>query len=380
MRSKRLSERPFAFGCVALVCLLAACRDGGERSAEAASARNVFPVAIPDVRDVTITREYVADVRAARHAEVRSRIAGIVETVSVDEGQAVERGQVLFTIHARARKQDLAIARAATAAAEAELQAARLELENTKLLADKNVVSAAELARARSKVDRLRAKVEEAKAATGRTAVELDRAEIRAPFDGVINRLPYKVGSAIDESSLLTTISDASEALAYFAIAEREYLELLKSSAAGPRTVGLLTADGSTFPHTGTIDAVGSEIDAATGTITYRARFPNPDGILKHGSSAKVVLAKTLRSATVVPQKATFEVQGDVYMYTLDEKNTVHARKIIVKERTDGEYIIERGVGANERFVLEGLQKLEDGVRVEPRTPPRTAPPIPSRG
>lgn len=361
--SVRLWGVVLAFAC-------AACARRGESAVDTAARTETFPVAAPERRDVVIAHEYVADVRAARHAEIRSRIRGIIESVSVDEGQAVKAGQILFTINARARKQDLAVSRAATGAVEAELQAAQLEFENTKLLTDKNVVSAAELARAKSKVQMLRARLDEARAAAGRTAVELDRAEIRAPFDGRINRIPFKAGSAIDENAQLTTIGDTHEMFAYFSIAEREYLELIKSdSAARPRTVRLKLADGSTFSQEGAIDAIGSEIDAATGTIAYRARFANPDGLLKHGSSAKVVLEKKLHAALVVPQRSTFEVQGDVYLYTVDANNTVHAQKIMVKERLDDVFVIDGGIGANDRFVLEGVQKIKDGVRIGIRTP-----------
>lgn len=356
---------------VAVACV--GCSRRGETAVD--TSRETFPVAAPELRDIVITREYVADVRAARYAEIRSRIKGIVESVSVDEGQAVKAGQVLFTINARARKQDLAVSRAATGAVDAELHAAQLELENTQLLTDKNVVSAAELARAESKVQMLRARLDEAKAAASRTAVELDRATIRAPFDGRVNRIPFKAGSSIDENAQLTTIGDTHEMLAYFSIAEREYLELFNAeSDASQRTVRLKLADGSTFTEQGTIDSVGSEIDAATGTIAYRARFANPAALLKHGSSAKVVLEEKLLAALVVPQKSTFEVQGDVYLYAVDENNMVHARKIIVKERLDDVFVIDSGVRASDRFVLEGIQKIKDGVRIDVRTPTAAVP------
>lgn len=365
---------------LAIAAVCSACSRRGESAGEP-SPRGAFPVAAPERRDVVIKHEYVADVRAARHAEVRSRITGIVESVSVDEGQPVKAGQKLFTINARARKQDLAVAKAAIAAIEAEVAAAQLEVENTQLLADKNVVSAAELARAKSKVQMLRAKVNEARAAAGRTAVELDRAEIRAPFDGVINRIPYKAGSAVEANAELTTISDTHEVVAYFSIAEREYLGFVRSGAATPRSVRLTLADGSTFDQPGTVDAVGSEIDASTGTIAYRARFPNPQGLLKHGASAKVVIEKKLRGALVVPQKSTFEVQGDVYIYTVDTNNTVHATKIEVKERLDDIFVIENGIDATHRFVVEGVQKIKDGLRIEVRAPTAAAPArAPSRG
>lgn len=365
---------------LALACV--GCDREGAASVAPATAGDAFPIALPETRDVVISHEYVADVRAARHADIRSRYFGIIEAVAVDEGQAVKRRQKLFTINARSRKQDLAVSRAASVAVAAELEAARQEVTNVQLLADKNVVSPAELLRAKSKVQMLQARLDQAKAATGRTAVEVDRAEIRAPFDGVINRIPFKVGSAVDETVQLTTISDTREVLAYFAVAEREYLELVRGTgAAAPRTVRLRLADGTLFEELGTIDAVTSEIDAATGTIMYRARFANPSGIVKHGSSAKVVLETMLRAALVVPQKATFEVQGNVYLYTVDATGVARARKLEIRERVDDVYVIEAGLKAEERFVVEGVQKIKDGAHIDVRfTMPAAAPVVPAQG
>ncbi len=345
------------------------CGRAAEGGAEAAGLSTSFPVATPTVKDVTLVREYVADIRAVRRAEVRARFRGIVESVAVDEGRAVKAGQTLFTINARVRTQDLRVARAATSGARAELEAAELELHNTQLLADKQIVSDAELARARSQVQMMRAKVEQTQAAASRAAVELDYAKIKAPFAGVVDRVPHKAGSAIAEDELLTTITDTHEVFAYFAISEREYLAYLKSAPdARPRQVGLRLADGTMFAQTGTIDAVGGELDPETGTLTFRARFPNPDGVLKHGSSGSVVLQTELDDALLVPQKSTFDVQGDLYVYTLDAHDIAHARKIQVKARIDGAFVVASGLDHGERFVVEGAQQLRDGttVHVEP--------------
>jgi membrane fusion protein (multidrug efflux system) len=325
-----------------------------------------------------LDRTYVADVRAARHAEVRARFKGVIEAVPVDEGDAVRAGQVLFAINARARKQDVAVARAAVMGAKAELKAAELELENTQLLADKHIVSAAELARVKARVDLRKAKVEEAKANLGRATVELDRAQIRAPFDGIVNRIEHKAGSAIEEDALLTTVSDAREVVAYFAISEREYLDYANTDDQQP-VVRLSLADGSMFDHEGVIDAVGSEIDAATGTLSYRARFPNPQGTLKHGSSGKVVLETRLPGAVLIPQRSTFEIQGNVYAYVLEGEDVVRARKLDVKGRSGDAFVIGTSIKPTERFVVEGIQRLKDGARIIPTASVTTAKPAAPR-
>lgn len=362
-----------------LLCVLVAGGACSRTEAPAAETPPQFPVTSPEIGDAVVEREYVAEIRAVRYAELRSRFKGVLENVSVDEGQRVTAGQTLFLVNARALQQEVLVARAATLGAKAELQAAQLELDNTKRLQEKNVVSAAELALAESKVQTLRAKVAELEATTQRAAVERGFADVKAPFDGVINRIPRRAGSAIAEDELLTTITDTSEVFAYFRITEREYLEYFGSSREAPRTVSLKLIDGSSFPATGVIDAIASEVDRETGTLTYRARFENPTGVLRHGSSGKVVIESHLRQALLVPQKSTFDVQGDLYVYVVDSTDVPRARKITVKARFADRFVVDQGLSEGERFVLDGVQQIQDGTRIQavaPSTAAHTTSPV----
>jgi membrane fusion protein, multidrug efflux system len=352
--------------CIAVLMalsLLEGCAGKAESAPQA--ALQSFPVASPERTDTFFEREYVAEIRAVRYAEVRSRIKGILESVNVDEGQTVKAGQTLFSISARDLKQDVLVARAATYGAEAELVAAKLERDNAKFLFEKKVVSETELKIAESKVNTLKAKVDESRANTGRSTIELGFAQLKAPFDGVVNRIPRKDGSAISEDDLLTTVTDTHEVYAYFYISEREYLEYMaKPANERPKKVSLKLADGSIFPSPGEIDTIESEFNKETGSIAFRAKFPNPSGILKHGSTGKVVLEVDLRGAILVPQKSTFEVQGNFYVYTLDADNTVKARKIVPKLRLKDAFVIESGLEPTDRFVVEGVQKIKEGTRI----------------
>ncbi len=361
-------ERRNLVSSVQITALVALALLGGcSKQAESSPQTPIqsFPVASPERTDTFFEREYVADIKAVRYAEVRSRIKGILESVSVDEGQTVKAGQTLFSISARDLKQDVVVARAAAAGAEAELAAAKLERDNAKYLLEKKVVSETELKIAESKVNTLKAKVDELKASTGRSSIELGFAQLKAPFDGVVNRIPRKDGSAISEDELLTTVTDTHEVYAYFYISEREYLEYMaKPEAERPKEVSLKLADGSIFPSAGVIDTIESEFNKETGSIAFRAKFPNAGGLLKHGSSGKVVLKMNLPSALMVPQKSTFEVQGNFYVYTLDADNTAKARKIVPKLRLKDAFVIENGLEPTDRFVVEGVQKIKEGTRI----------------
>lgn len=348
---------------LACVATLVACS-----KVEAQPAQTLaLPVATAASSTVQHEREYVGELRAVRYAEIRSRVNGQLERLAVDEGQQVEKDQLLFAIAATELRQEMLKARASTKRFAAELDLAQIERANTRTLFEKDIVSAAEVALADSRIESLQAGLEEAKANEKQATINVAYSQIRAPFPGTINRILKRAGAQVAEGDLLTTLSDASEVYAYFPVSEREYLEHRAAPGAdGPERVQLKLADGRLHPHPGVIDAVESQVDQRTGTLAFRARFPNPDGVLKHGSSGKVVLSTSIAEALVVPQKATFEVQGQLYVYAVDEDNKAHARKIVPKLRLDDAFVIAAGLTAEDRFVLEGVQKVKDGSQLDP--------------
>jgi RND family efflux transporter MFP subunit len=349
---------------VPLALVLVACK-----AAPATEAQDVFPIALPSRADAEYEREYVGEVQAVQRTEIRSRVKGRIESVGVDEGKAVKAGQVLFSIGSKQLQQELRRARAAAASAAAELKAAEVERTNTRMLLEKSVVSPAEMALLESKVQSLAARVEEARAQETYASINLSYAEVRAPFDGVVNRIPKKVGSLVEEGELLTTLTNPSEVFVYFRVSEQEYLEHAAAKEEGrPRTVSFKLANGELLSGVGTMDAVESEIDRNTGTIAFRARFQNQRQMLKHGSSGKIVVKSTFPDAVVIPQKSTFEVQDHVYVYVVDAEGRARARRIQPKVRLKDTFVVQSGLAAGERFIAEGIQKVKDGERIAIRT------------
>lgn len=333
----------------------------------ASPAEAPFTVVSPTVADALHERSYVAEIRAKQRVEIRPRIKGFIESVVVDEGQAVEAGQLLFTIDVTNLKQEDQIARAAIGRAAAELQSAELERRGTQLLFDKQVVSETELALAKAKVQSAKALLEEARAT--RASINLEYARITAPFDGRINRIHFREGSAVDDSKRLTTLTDTSEVYAYFRLSETEYLEHTAFGGSLPSQVWLKLADGSVYPDPGVVDAVASEFNRDTGSIALRARFPNQSGRLKHGSTGTVIVKTELESALLVPQRSTFEVQEQLYVYVVDDSSTARARRIVPRLRLDDSFVVASGLDSTDRFVREGVQKLADGMRIEATAP-----------
>jgi len=331
------------------------------------STQEKFPVSSPLVADTSYTREYVADIHSIQNIEIRAKVEGILEATHVDEGQAVKEGQLLFTISGQQYRQELLKAQAALASALAEAKAAEVELNNVKTLFEKNVISQSELDLALAKREAVNANVEEAKAQEASAGLQLAFAQIRAPFSGIINRIPNKAGSLLEEGSLLTTLSNNKEVFAYFNLSEKDYLDYVASTTNVKQTAATLQlANNTLYPHTGKIEMIESEFDRSTGNIAFRARFPNPTQLLKHGGSGKIVLSTTLKDAMIIPQKSTFEVQENIYVFVVAEGNKVQQRKIVPAYRLSQVYVISSGLNANDQFVYEGIQKLKDGDAIVP--------------
>lgn len=342
--------------------LVSACEK--ERGAEVAPE---FPIGTPMMTSAWVDKAYVGKVEAVRYVEFRSRLKGFIEQLGVDEGQPVKQGQLLFAISARELAQEVKKAKAAVDSAAADLKAAELELANTQVLADKKIISQVEVEVTKAKLAALAAKLEEARAHEGQAAINLSFGQLRAPFDGVVNRIPRKAGALVEEGELLTTLADTHEVFVYFHLSEQEYLETTQGKGTPPRTVSLTLANGLAYPEPGIIDAIESEFDEATGNLAFRARFPNASGVLKHGASGKVVVRTELGRAMVVPQAATFELQELLYVYTVDHENRAHATRIVPRARLEEAFVIESGLNEADRIVLEGVHKVKEGERVVSR-------------
>jgi membrane fusion protein, multidrug efflux system len=244
-------------------------------------------------------------------------------------------------------------------------------VNKVRLLVDKNVISKTELDVAEAKWIAALSKVDEAKSAVSTASIRLSYAHIRAPFDGIIDRIPLKNGSLINEGSLLTTLSDNKEVYTYFNVSENEYLNYvkanLKTSASKNTKVKLILSDGSKYSHPGTIETVEGEIEPTTGSIAFRARFPNPDKILKHGASGKVIISTVVRDALFLPQKCVFEIQDKNYVFLVDSMNKVVMKSFIPKTRLENYYLIQSGLECGNNILYEGLQNIQDGNSIVPR-------------
>lgn len=335
--------------------------------------KETYKVTTLTVSDTVYTNEYVAEINALQNVEVRSRINGFIEAIYVDEGQNVRKGQTLFLISSKKFQQELLKAQAATKSALADLKLAEIELENTAKLLQKNVIAKTEYEFAAAKVDVMKAKVEEAQSEEAQASLNLSFAEIKAPFDGVINRIPYKTSSLVEEGTLLTSISNSDEVYVYFNVSEREYLDLAteriesnSNNRNNKEDVSLMLANGEVYKHKGVIETTESEFDPGTGNIAFRAKFKNPEGLLKHGGNGKIVIEKPLENALIVPQKSTFEIQDKLYVYVMRNDSTLEQRNIVSNIRLPHLFIVETGLKEGEHIIYEGVQSVKEGDKITP--------------
>ena len=308
-------------------------------------------VTSPVKMDTTITKDYVSQIHSIRHIELRALEKGYLQKISVDEGQFVKKGQPMFKIMPNVYQAELK-------RAEAEADVAAIELKNTKLLAESKVVSPNELAMSKAKYEKANAEVTMAKTHLGFT-------NIKAPFNGIMDHLHVREGSLLDEGELLTTLSDNSKMWVYFNVPEAEYLEyIMNGNREDRKEVSLLLANGRTFDQKGVVETIEGEFNNETGNIAFRATFPNPDRILRHGETGSILMEVPLKDALIIPQKATFEVLDKKFVFVLDKDNIIRQREITIGAELPHLFVVNKGLSEKDKVLLEGIRLVKAGERI----------------
>lgn len=310
-----------------------------------------FLVTNPIKKDTSITKDYVSQIHSIRHIELRALERGYLKSISVDEGQFVKKGQAMFQIMPNIYQADLNIAKA-------ESKVAEIELQNTKLLADGNVVSQNELAMSKAKLAKANAEVSLAQTHLGFT-------RIIAPFDGIMDHLHVREGSLLDEGELLTTLSDNSKMWVYFNVPEAEYLDyIISKDKDNKKEVALLMANNKEFNQKGIVEVIEGEFNSNTGNIAFRATFPNPDKILRHGETGSILMKVPFKDVIIIPQKATFEILDKRYVFVIDKNNVAKQREITVGAELPHLFIVSKGLSEKDIVLMEGIRVVKNNEKI----------------
>lgn len=344
--------------------------------------QTVPPIEIPVMevikKNIPVTMDFVGQTYGEFDIPIRARVDGYLEGMHFDEGSQVTKGQLLYTIDAQPYEADVAAKRSDVAAAQTMLVNAESYLNRIKPLASQKAVSESDLDDANAQFEAAQASLDAAKANLEISKIQLGYTKINAPIDGIIGKTKAKVGEYVGKNPnpvILNTVSDIQNIIVDFFLNENQYLYLAKKTPKAEEDsnndknyLELILADGSIFNHKGKVDFVDRQLDASTGSILVQASFPNPEKLVRPGQFVKVrVTIDTLENAILVPQRAVTEIQGQKYVYLVNDSSKVSLTKIETSILYEDLQVIARGLDDSDKVIYMGFEKVKDGQVIKPK-------------
>jgi len=337
-----------------------------------------LPVVSIQSQNATIYQDYNASIEGTKNIDLRPQVDGYLQAIYVDEGAHVHKGQVLFKIDDRPYQEQLNNAKASLLSAKANLENARINVDKLTPLIQNNLISDVQVKTAKSAYDAARANVAQAEAVVNNAQINMGYTTITALVDGYIGRIPYKIGSLVSHTSpeALTVLSEIENVYAYFSLSENDFIQFkerfpgntLEEKLKQMPPVELVLSDNSIYPEKGKVEIAEGQFDKNMGTISFRATFPNANGLLRSGNTGKIRIPQTLNEAVIVPQEATFEIQDKVFVFMLGDSNKVEGQPITVTATKGNYYLVNSGVKPGDKIVYAGLDRLRDGVVIKPES------------
>jgi len=357
--------------------IIVSCGKKDDKAAQAAAAQvKEYKTLTLQPESATLNTDYPASIQGQQNIEIRPRVEGYIEKIYVDEGAVVKAGQPLFKINAPEYEQEVRTATASIKSAQAAVSSARLAVNKVKPLVEKEIISKYELESAQYNYESAIATLAQANASLVNARTNLGYTTVTSPVNGVVGSIPFRLGSLVSSNNAdpLTTVSSIGNVYAYFAINEKVLLNFTKGSGTLAQKikqlpeVSLLLSDGSTYTEKGRIETVNGLINTETGSVSIRARFPNPKGIIKSGSSTTVRIPSEVKEGLIVPQSATFELQDKIFAVTVGKDGKTKNVNITILENKAGNYyVVTSGLKAGDEIVLEGVASLKDGSQIKPQ-------------
>lgn len=329
-------------------------------------------------QNTPLTLDLVAEIKAYREVDLYPRVSGQIVNQHFKPGQKVKEGDLLFSVDPRAYDEAIIDSQAKLAESEAVLARARQDVARYKPLLPDNAIPRQTYDQAVAFEQQNSAVVQARRAALAKVRLDRSYADVRSPIAGQIGLQKVEVGGlASAGQTVLATVSTLDPVVAYFSIPEVDYIHFAKRHHAPKRgdraPIELLLADGSTYPNNGTLDFADRALDPTTGTLTLRAVFPNPEGLLRPGMNTRVrIIYEVAQNALLIPQKAVTELLGKQFASVLVAGDKIEQRPIRTGARIGELWLVEDGLKAGERIVVDGLQKARPGTVVKPVSADKT--------
>ncbi|HAY3539476.1 efflux RND transporter periplasmic adaptor subunit [Elizabethkingia anophelis] len=319
-------------------------------------------------------KEYPGNIEGIVNVDVKPQVTGYLQAVLVKEGQYVQKGQPLFRIMPDVYNEQVKNSDAGLKSALAAQATARLEVEKLRPLVDGKVVSDMQLKTAQANYNAATAQVEQAKAVLGSSKINANFTLIKAPVSGYIGRIPNRTGTLVSptDTTALTTLSDISTVQVYFSISEANYITYSKEGifSGDSGNIQLILADGSVYNQKGRVEAGSGNIDKATGSITMKAIFPNPDKLLRSGGAGKIVIGRTVDNIVQLPITSVKDIQDKFFVFKLADSSKVAMVPIQIDGKTKDTYYVKSGVKAGDKIAVNRIDMLQDGMKVQPKKVP----------
>ncbi|KQO20638.1 hemolysin D [Flavobacterium sp. Leaf82] len=366
---------------LAAAVIIASCGNKNDKSAQAGGAPQVkeYKTLTLQPQSATLNTDFPASIQGQQNIEIRPRVEGYIDKIFVDEGAVVKAGQPLFKISAPEYEQQVRTASASIKSAQASLSSAKLAVNKVKPLVEKGIISKYDLESAQYTYESALATLAQANAAMVNAKTNLGYTTVTSPVNGVVGSIPFRLGSLVSSATAepLTTVSSIGNVYAYFAMNEKALLNFTQSGSGASLAqkikqlpaVSLLLSDGSAYAEQGRIETVNGLINTETGSVNIRARFPNPKGIIRSGSSTTVRIPNEIKDGILVPQSATFELQDKIFAVTVGKDGKTKNVNITKLENTAGNYyVVTSGLKAGDQIVLEGVASLKEGSEIKTHT------------
>lgn len=353
--------------------VLYGCKPAETNHQEQPQALPVIPVT---TQNAMTHQDFNATIEGTKNIELRPQVDGYLQKIYVDEGAYVHKGQVLFQIDDRPYQEQLRNAKASLLAAKANLENARINVDKLAPLLKNNLISDVQVQSAKAAYDAAKAGVAQSEAVVNNAQINLGYTTIAAQVDGYIGRIPYKIGSLVSRTSPepLTLLSEIKDVYAYFSLSENDFLKFkeqfkgntLEEKIKAMPPVELVLADNSIYAEKGKVELAEGQFNKTMGTISFRATFPNGNGLLRSGNTGKIRLPQTVNEALVVPQEATYEIQDKVFVFLVNDSNKVESQPITISAKAGNYYLVNGGIKSGDKIVYAGLDHLKDGAMIKP--------------